>query len=392
MTRKKVLEMRENEMIYNKGKNRKLLSLLLPALSVGIIMILFNLLDAVAGFTLTMFETSLPLDSTIQNLLALFIAQLISAIIVIFVLVPFFKVKHTEFHPIGIASSRTTLVLFFLAVGTTFLSSLIFTSLFTALKWESQAGYSVLILTSEHISNPLNIVLFLVTMTIGAAVFEEIAYRRLLIPLLENNQIAPSTTVIFSSIMFALAHLDEDLVYGNFAGAINHIVGLFLYALVLGMTYIKTRNVVFPMIIHAISNLLGSLSILFILIGDEGLLIIFSILMLVMLVLGLGVTIYLLFKYIYGSKTEHILFIWNKSESNGLVELIGFIVVGMSLVYTPMLVEIFLTLLKINSDLSRMLFFVCLASVLIILVRLAAVTKHNFKDETVNNPSQTEGK
>jgi membrane protease YdiL (CAAX protease family) len=378
----------KNEMTDIKAKNRKILSLLLPTLSVGIVMILFNLLDAVSGFVLTKCETSLSLDSIIQDLLVLFIAQLIAVATVIFVFVPFFNVKHAETHPISNASSRTTLLLFFLALGTTFLSSLIFTSLFTALNWEPQTGYSEIILTAEHMDNSLNIVLFLVSMTIGAALFEEMVYRRLLIPLLENYQVVPSTAVIVSSIMFAMAHLDEDLVYGNIAGAIIHTVGVFLFAMVLGITYILTRNVLFPILIHAISNLFGSLSILFMLIGNESLLTIYSILMLVMLVIGLGVTIYLVCKCFYGSKTEITFVIWNKPELNGMSGLIGFMVVGLSLVYTPMAVEICLALLKINSDLSKMLSIVCLASILVMLVRLAGEKKHNLNEETVNKSSQ----
>jgi membrane protease YdiL (CAAX protease family) len=366
--------MLENEITAILGKNRRIINLLQPALSVGIVMILFNLLNAVLGFTLTMFETSLPLDSTIQDLLVLFIAQLIGVIIVTFVLIPFFKVKNTDFHPITTSSSRTTLVLFFLAMGTTFLSSLIFTSLFNALNLEPQTGYSEIIITKEHISNPLNIVLFLVSMTIGAAAFEEMAYRRLLIPLLENNQVVPSTTVIVSSIMFAMAHLEEDIIYGNIAGAIIHIVGLFLFALVLGITYILTRNVVFPIIIHATSNFLGSLSILFMLIGDEDLLTTFSLLMLAILVIGLGITIYSVWKFFYGVRNDLMFKIWNKSESNGLI---GFIAIGLALVYTPIVVEICLILLKIDNNLSRILFIVCLASILVMLARLAGETSIN---------------
>lgn len=366
--KKRMFKMVKNEMINIKDK--KIFALLLPALSLGIVMILFDLLDAISGFVLTISDSVFPLDSTIQDLLALLIAQLITVSIVMSVLIPLFKVKNIEAYPISFSSSKKTLVLFFLAIGITFLSSLFFTILFTILKWDIKAGYSEIILSLEHLSNPLNIALFLVTMTIGAALFEEIAYRRLLIPLLEKIQVDPSRAVIISSIIFAMAHLEEDILYGTIAGAINHTIGIFLFAVVLGITYTKTRNVFFPIFIHGLSNLLGSLSILITLIGDEGLLTVFSIIMILLLVIGLGISIYLMVKFLYNLKTDSKFSIENESEPNGLIGLIGFLFVGLSLIYSPIIIEICITSLKIDSTLSEIVLILCLTCIFCILVRM----------------------
>ncbi|MFW9930669.1 MAG: lysostaphin resistance A-like protein, partial [Candidatus Thorarchaeota archaeon] len=230
----------------------------LPALGVGISMIFFTLFNILSDYVVSFFQNSLYLDQVIKDLLVLLIAQLIGFIVVIYVLIPFFKVKFTEYYPISIASIRITFILFLLLIGITFISNLFFTSLFTIINLDPHVGYSEFILSVGQIRNPLNIVLFLVTLTFGAAIFEEIVYRRLLISLLEKNHLLPLTTVVISSILFAFTHLPDDLLYGNISGAITHITGVFLLSMILGFAYLLTRNVLFPIIIHAFSNLLGS--------------------------------------------------------------------------------------------------------------------------------------
>jgi len=362
--------MKRNEITGIEEKNGRILALLLPALSVGTAMTLFAFLEAVSVFALSTFEVLPQLDSTIQNLLVLLITQLIAAIIVFFVLLPFFKVKHAEFHPISTSSTSTTIALFFIALGTTFLSSLFFTSLFTALNWEQQLDYSEITITADHVNNPFNIVLFLITMTIGAALFEEMVYRRLLIPSLEDNQVAPFVAVFVSSIMFAMAHLDTDLMYGNIVGGFIHTTGVLILSMALGMTYILTRNVIFPVAIHAVFNLLGSLSIFFMLMENEVLLIIHSLLVLAMLGIGIGITIYTAWKYFRGSETDWILIIKKKSEVKVSRGLTGFMVVGLALIYMPNVMKINFSLLNVNSNLSGMLLIACLASILVVLVWL----------------------
>lgn len=367
--------MQRNEITGIEEKNGRILVFIFPALSVGIAMTLFAFFEAVSVFILSTFVASQYLDSTIQNLLVLLISQLLTAMIVFFFLIPFFKVKRVTFHPITTSSMSTTIVIFFLALGTTFLSSLFFTSLFSALNWKSQFGYSEITITAEHVSNPFNIVLFLITMTIGAALFEEMVFRRLLIPLLEDSHVVSFVAVIASSIMFAMAHLDADLIHGNIAGGFIHTTGLFLFSMALGMTYILTRNVIFPVAIHAVSNLLGSLNILFMLMENEVLLTIHSILVLMMLVIGVGITIYVVWKYFRGSETDWKLIIKKKSEFKVSRGLTGFMVVGLTLVYIPTVMKIFSDRLNVDNSVSEMLLIFNLVSILIVLVLLMGYLK-----------------
>ena len=281
-------------------------------LSVSVAMILSTLIENLSSLVLILVNLVPHADNVIQDLLSLFISQLISGCLVVLVFIPFFKVKNVIYKPISINSSFKTLKLFFLLFGITFLSGLIFTSLYTVMQWESQTGFSEIVITKMHTNNPFNVLLFLTTVTIGAAFFEEMVYRRMLIPLLENNQLNSTIAVIISSIMFSMVHFIEDLLYGNVPGAIMHTISVFLLAIVLGIAYIETRNVIYPMIIHGVSNLLGGVNILVSLLESESLLFWFSILSLILLILGLGITMYSMWKFSWHKRARSLLNALNK--------------------------------------------------------------------------------
>ena len=360
--------MMRNELVVMNEKDRRISNLLVPALSMGIALIFVAFLEAVLVFILSLSEDLLFFDNITQNILVLLITQIVGAIIVFAVLIPFFKVKNIEIRPMSTSSAGITVVLFFLALSTTFLSGLFFTSLFTALNLEPQTGYSDLTITAEHLNNPIIVFLFLIAMTIGAALFEELVCRRLLIPLLEDNQMGPFLAVIASSTVFAMAHLDADIIHGNIVGGIMHTTGVFFLGMMLGMSYILTRNIIFPVIIHAITNLLGALNIIFMLMENDVLLTIYSVFVLILLVIGLVLTIVYVWKYFSGQVTDWILIIKRKSEVKEMREIIRFIVVGLAIVYLPSLLKIILPLMNVNEIWNRMLTIVFLASALTVLL------------------------
>jgi membrane protease YdiL (CAAX protease family) len=325
--------MMSNEIVGIEEKDGRISNLLMPALSMGIAMILVAFLEAVFVFVLSLPENLLFFDNISQNLLVLLITQIMGAILVFFVLIPFFKVKKVEIRPISTSSVGITLVLFFVA------------------------------------------------MTIGAALFEELVCRRLLIPLLEDNQMDPFLAVIASSIVFAMAHLDADIIHGNIAGGIMHVTGVFFLGMMLGMSYILTRNIIFPVIIHATTNLLGSLNIIFMLMESDILLTIYSVFVLILLVIGLVITIIYIWKYFSGQETDWILIIKRKSEKKVMRELTRFVVVGLTLVYLPSILKIILPLLNVNEIWNRMLLIVLLASTLVVLLIFVSKKELVMKNE-----------
>ncbi|MHA2164669.1 MAG: CPBP family intramembrane glutamic endopeptidase [Candidatus Hodarchaeales archaeon] len=360
--------MMRNELVGIEEKDRRISNLLVPALSMGIALIFVAFLEAVLVFILSLSEDLLFFDNITQNILVLLITQIGGAIIVFAVLIPFFKVKNIEIRPMSTSSVGITVVLFFLALSTTFLSGLFFTSIFTALNLEPQTGYSDLTITVEHLNNPNSILLFLVAMSIGAALFEEMVCRRLLIPLLEDKQMGSFLAVIASSIVFAMAHLDADIIYGNIIGGIMHTTGVFFLGMMLGMSYILTRNVIFPMLIHGITNLLGALNIIFMLMENKILLTIHSVFVLILLAIGLVITIVYTWKYFRGPETDWILIIKRKSRNKVMREITRFVVVGLSLVYLPSILKIILPLMNVNEIWNRILSMVLLASILVVLL------------------------
>ena len=266
----KVLENRSNHIEKDAFQ-----SLLLPALSICLIMMISYLFEAALGFLFEIFNPSFASDWFFQNIISLLIIQTILFVITFFVIIPFFQVKRAEFISLNYANFNISLRMFFLLLGLTFLSNLLLTLIFNSLNWIPEFAYSEILLPDEYISDFGKIFLFLVTMTLGAAVSEEIVYRRLLIPVLENYNASSLTSVVISSLTFVVMHVIEDLRYGNIAGVMMHASGIFIFALVLGLTYIKTRNIIYPILIHACSNLIGSLSTLLTQINSEEILIIY---------------------------------------------------------------------------------------------------------------------
>ena len=60
-----------------------------------------------------------------------------------------------------------------------------------------------------------------------------------------------------SGFVFALSHTINDLVNGNIAYTITHFWNVFLIGTICGIAYILTRNVIYPILIHSVVNLLS---------------------------------------------------------------------------------------------------------------------------------------
>jgi membrane protease YdiL (CAAX protease family) len=125
---------------------------------------------------------------------------------------------------------------------------------------EPRSGLSELLIPEELIS-PFTILLLLAPIVVGAPLFEELVYRRILIPLLEERGMSPSGAVFASSLFFTLLHAPTDILNGNFTGTVVHLLSVLFLAFALGISYIKTRNILYPMIIHGGVNAISTLAI-----------------------------------------------------------------------------------------------------------------------------------
>lgn len=101
----------------------------------------------------------------------------------------------------------------------------------------------------------LNVLLLLVMVAIIAPIFEELVFRRLLIPLFEGTgKMSTMLAVVASSLMFALVHTEADLISGSPRFAVSHFLTASLLGFALGAIYVTTRDVRFPILFHALNN------------------------------------------------------------------------------------------------------------------------------------------
>jgi membrane protease YdiL (CAAX protease family) len=126
---------------------------------------------------------------------------------------------------------------------------------------ESTSSYEAIFPSSALLAIPLYYILFFGVLVFGAAVSEELIFRRSIIPFLERRGLGTFWALIFSALMFSLIHVPADLLeffYSNDGGAlrftINHFFGTFAGGITLGYIYMRTRDIKWPIIAHGFSN------------------------------------------------------------------------------------------------------------------------------------------
>ena len=105
--------------------------------------------------------------------------------------------------------------------------------------WLFEDGF-VLILTSGDHYRLTNILMLTVSGLLGPVV-EELFFRGLLLPAW-SVRVGQNWAVVLSSLVFALLHVD--------------IVGGFIFGVVLGFTFLRTRGLWLPVMIHVANNTL----------------------------------------------------------------------------------------------------------------------------------------
>ncbi|MBT1707394.1 CPBP family intramembrane metalloprotease [Fulvivirgaceae bacterium PWU5] len=87
-----------------------------------------------------------------------------------------------------------------------------------------------------------------VLMVIAAPVLEELIFRGVILDGLLKQAYSPSKAIIISSFLFGIVHLNPW-----------QFVAAFLVGLFAGWVFYKTRNMVYPIVIHSTTNLCGYL-------------------------------------------------------------------------------------------------------------------------------------
>ncbi|MFX1320535.1 MAG: lysostaphin resistance A-like protein [Promethearchaeota archaeon] len=326
-------------MIQIKEKNGSFLNFFKASMVVALGGTLLNFLIITISLFIVFSDFSLPFDYIILNLFILFLSQFIGAFMIYFVFIPLFKAKDAENPPFTLFNSFRTILLICVTLTIVVSINFILYYVFGLLDLNPQSGYTTILLSLEHLANPLNILIYYLPLTIGAAVYEELIYRRLLIPLLEQRGMSPSPAVLSSSLLFALAHLPDDLMSANFAGTIMHISTVFIIGIALGFIYILTRNVFYAILIHGVLNFISFSRPLVILISESTLSLTFDIIYWTIFTIGCGVLFVGLWQYYRKRNAEWVSLIRKKNTVPILAGSFGFLIMGIIGIFIPFIIQ-----------------------------------------------------
>jgi membrane protease YdiL (CAAX protease family) len=319
---------------------------LTPALvsfGAGILLLVLQVIVSfpIVGILFNLPEFGDPLYDPIWNLLILFGGQITGTIVVLLWLIPWLRVKYIEQFPLTANASITIIFIICLTWALLIAKSVVLLIFIDIFQLETPSGglEQVLVL-SEEIISPVTILIFFAPLVLGAPLYEELVYRRILIPLLEKNGMSSFGAVIASSLFFTLLHAPTDLIYGNLTGTVLHISSVLILGFVFGLIYIKTRNVIYPMVIHGVVN--GISAIPTILVEDTALTFAYEIFLLIIVVIvGLIYLVYLFLKYRrkYTSIKRQFMLGMKSVRNKGFY---GYLIISLGLLSIHTLISVFL--------------------------------------------------
>jgi membrane protease YdiL (CAAX protease family) len=111
-------------------------------------------------------------------------------------------------------------------------------------------------------SDKIGVIIFaIILVTFFAPIVEELFYRWTMIESLKQG-LGKTATILFSALIFSLAHSLADLSY-SFTFFVIHLIVTFLLGIILGYVYYQTNKVIITILIHGLWNLIIASSVLF---------------------------------------------------------------------------------------------------------------------------------
>ncbi len=229
---------------------------LVPALIALTTIPLLSLFGLIFSFILLSVDF-LPDDNLSLNLSAQFLGQIFGFL---FILIVGPKAFHLEKLPH--TKTRTPLIqvtgqIFAMGYIIYFAFNLIIIQI-TSLLAEPSNPYENWVPSGDPTQNIYPIVLLFLTSMVGAPLFEEYIFRRLLIPALQKRGMNNFSACIASSLVFALVHTPNNLLNGNVSYAISHFCGTLIMGFFAGCTFILTGKLLAPILFHSLFNLIGT--------------------------------------------------------------------------------------------------------------------------------------
>ncbi|MFX0013862.1 MAG: type II CAAX prenyl endopeptidase Rce1 family protein [Promethearchaeota archaeon] len=165
-----------------------------------------------------------------------------------------------------------------------------------------KSPYEVFQPTLELLGIPIFYVLFFSFYIVGASVSEELAFRRTLIPFLERRGLGTFWALLISSLLFSLMHSPQDILFGSIGYTFIHFFGTFAGGLALGFLYMRTRNIVWPIILHGLNNGVAAIAQIALVrweqLGDFSLFMVYSVWFFTALAVGTATIVYLIIQMI----------------------------------------------------------------------------------------------
>ncbi|MFW9904839.1 MAG: lysostaphin resistance A-like protein [Candidatus Thorarchaeota archaeon] len=312
-------------------------ALFLGVLQIVVIIALFAILMRFNEFTD-------PLYEPIWNLIILFLSQILATIIIFLWGIPWLKVKNVRQFPVNKYIFISVLFLICLTWAIIIVKTVIIAIVIDFFQLETPKTAAEALLIPKEILSPITIIIFFAPLIIGAPLFEELVYRRILIPLLEERGMTTAGAVLASSIFFTLLHLPPDLLYGNMTGTILHISSVGILALALGISYIKTRNIVYPILIHGVINGISAVPV--VLIEGSDLAMLYEIFYLfIIVIIGILYLLYLLWSNLKDSKAINIEYVKSKISFNN-EGFYGYLTISLGLLLLHTIVSIFMQVIS----------------------------------------------
>ncbi|MFE4105867.1 CPBP family intramembrane glutamic endopeptidase [Almyronema epifaneia] len=108
--------------------------------------------------------------------------------------------------------------------------------------WQGQGGSNPLLQTVLEESDQLSLLVFFLTASVAAPLFEEVLFRGFLLPSL-TRYMPVWGAIALSSFIFAAAHL-----------SLSEVLPLMVLGAILGFVYTRSRSLLAPMLLHSIWN------------------------------------------------------------------------------------------------------------------------------------------
>ncbi|NJL85475.1 MAG: CPBP family intramembrane metalloprotease [Leptolyngbyaceae cyanobacterium SM1_1_3] len=108
--------------------------------------------------------------------------------------------------------------------------------------WQGQGGSNPLLQTVLEESDKVSLLLFFLTASVAAPLFEEVLFRGFLLPSL-TRYMPVWGAIALSSFIFAAAHL-----------SLSEVLPLMMLGAILGFVYTRSRSLLAPMLLHSLWN------------------------------------------------------------------------------------------------------------------------------------------